>query len=96
MIERSHLLLELHKKFAFKGGHHNEHTPKEGHWLPRKFRKKHNSAPYRSGPKGKLKPREGHPLRDEPKRHAAEPRVRRLAASSLVRTGLLLAHDKPT
>lgn len=100
--ERTPLLLET-QKLAFKGGVLNRHTPGSGAWLPKRLRPKHKDGHYRRGPVGKLKPRPGDPLRDEPLRHNPEKvgphRHKRLHSDTtldLERTELLLDHDKHT
>lgn len=102
-LDRTPLLLEFKKKFAFEGGKLNVHTPREGAWLPKRIRPFHTEAPFRKGPRGKHKPRVGHPLRDEPLRHDLEKLARQRhkhshihSDVSLDRTELLLDHDKST
>jgi len=104
-MKRTPLLFEQDKKLAFRGGTLNRHTPREGAWLPKKLRPTHKDGNFRKGPRGKLKPRPGDPLRDEPLRHDIEKRAKNRHRHShihsdvtldLMRTELLLDHDKPT
>jgi len=105
VLERTPLLLERDKKLAFHGGSLNRHTPRERAWLPKRYRAKHKDGHFRRNPKGKLKKRAGDPLRDEPLRHDIEKRARNRHRHShvhsdvsldLMRTELLLDHDKKT
>ena len=95
-LVRAPLLSESYasqKEKSFRGGKYNRHTPREGHWLPKRVQGKHHEGMVRKNPKGKHRKRAGGFLRDEPIRHRAEP-IR--SDVDLIRTDLLLDHDKPT
>jgi hypothetical protein len=97
LLERSHHSYAAAKEKSFRGGKYNRHTPREGHWLPKQVKPKHSEGIYRKGPKGKRRRRRGSYLRDEPLRKRAEPIRHRIKSSiDLMRTKLLLDHDKPT
>jgi len=78
------------KEHSFKAGRINAHTPREGHWLPKREEPKHHEGIFKKGAKGKRLKRRGSFLRDEPLRQRAEPIRRSIGSSLLVRTSLLL------
>jgi len=96
LLTRTPLILEAtyadKKEKSFRGGIHNRHTPREGHWLPSRIQPRHSEGIYRQGPKGKRRKRRGSYLRDEPIRKRAEP-IRRFIGSSvdLDRTGIVIS-----
>ncbi len=102
-LTRTPLLIETastypaKKEQSFKGGNYNAHTPREGHWLPKRVRGDHSEGLYKAGARGKRRRRKGSFLRDEPLRDRQEP-IRRSIGSSidLTRSNLLLDNEKPT
>jgi len=94
LLERFASTYDSKKERSFRGGSLNLHTPREGHWLPKRVEPKHHEGIFKKGPKGKRRKRKGSFLRDEPLRHRAEPIRRHVSASlNLTRSKLLAEMD---